>query len=121
MIEYEVSNVNNWKRPKILLKKAIIINIAGEIKKTINNRAELESVLIKQNKIHYSKVFQTKFYNDKIYKKLLNKETRDRILQGMITREECTESDIFEFLTLLKRKNRDQLEIKRYQPIVIDK
>ena len=46
----------------------------------------------------------TKVYKDRIYNKLLDNEVRDRILKWELRKDECDESDICNFLTLLYRK-----------------
>ena len=46
---------------------------------------------------------QTKVYNDKICKKIDNKETRKKILEGRLERNDCDNQEVFDFLQLLKR------------------
>ena len=48
----------------------------------LNQRDEIEYNLIKQNKKYYRKVFNTKAYQDKVYKELLKDDTSNRILRG---------------------------------------
>ena len=48
-------------------------------------------------------VVQTKVYNDKICKKIDNKETRKKILEGRLERNDCDNQEVFDFLQLLKR------------------
>ena len=86
---------------KQLLKCGIVKDDEGKVVKTINDKVELETELINQNKKHYRKVFQTKVYKDRIYSKLLNDNICNRILYRTLTRDECSDNDIFEFLTLL--------------------
>ena len=62
----------------------------------------------------------TKVYRDRIYKKLLDNEVRDRILKGELRKEEYDESDIYDFLTLLHGKNKTSSTMT-YQEITIDK
>ena len=62
----------------------------------------------------------TKVCKDRICKKLLDNEVRDRIFKGELRKEECDESDIYNFLRLLHRKNKTSSTII-YQEITIDK
>jgi len=68
-----------------------------------STREEIEKVLIEQNIYHQKKVLNTQAYNDKIYKTLLEDTVRDRILNRKLKPEQCTNKDVYEFLTLLRR------------------
>ena len=61
----------------------------------------MENAIVKQNTHHYKKVLQTKAYTNKIYTNLNQDNTRDRILKGILHKEECTDQDQCKFLTLL--------------------
>jgi len=80
----------------------------------------MENRIIQQNKHHYSKVLKTKMYKDKICNKLLENETRDRILNGNLCRDECKDNDTCNFLLLLKRNAATSHSTTIYQPIIID-
>ena len=84
-----------------------ILKIINQDKKieTINQQLDIERNLIEQNKAHHQKVFETKAYKDKLYKQLLIDDTRNKILNRILTREECNDNDIFEFMNLLKILN----------------
>ena len=55
------------------------------------------------NTKYHKKVFQTKAYKDKIYKYLLSNEIQDKILNSQLRREDYTNNDVYEFLTIIKR------------------
>ena len=61
-------------------------------------RNEIEEVLISQNIAHYKKVLKTLIYQDKIYNKLTDNETREKILQGTLHCSECDNEDAYLFL-----------------------
>ena len=71
----------------------------------MNQRDEIENSLINQNKKYHHKVFNTKAYQDKVYKELLKDDTRNRILRGTLRWDECNKKDVFEFLKLLETTN----------------
>jgi len=62
---YLTNNVG--RGPKCPLKQVKIINKRNEIIETIAQKDRIEEAIIKQNKVHYSKVLHTKAYKDKIY------------------------------------------------------
>ena len=43
-------------------------------------------------------------HNDTIYNKLVEDETRDKILSGRLRREDCDHQKVFKFLHLLKQE-----------------
>ena len=53
-----------------LLKWVHSMNNKGRIVKTHTKREEIEEQLINHNRQHYTKVFETLIYNDKIYEEL---------------------------------------------------
>ena len=53
---------------------------------------------------YYIKAMNAITYKDKVYKKLLQDRTRNRILEGKLLREEYDSTDMWEFLTLLRRE-----------------
>ena len=73
-----------------------VINDSKE--EVINNCQNIKSMLISQNKKHHTKVINTKVYQDKVYSKLLEDDTRNRILKGALRQEEYTNQDIHDFL-----------------------
>ena len=50
------------------------------------------------NKNHYKQVFRSEVYNDKIYKELQNNNMRDKIFAGRLKRDNCDNSEVYEFL-----------------------
>ena len=84
--------------PKRLLKHVII----EENNKIISQRDQMEQAIINKNIRYHKVVFNTKVYKDRIYKKLLNNEIRDDILKRKLDEFECTNRDVYKFLTLLQ-------------------
>ena len=80
----------------------------------------MENRIIQQNKYHHNKVLKTKMYKDKICNRLLENETRDRILNRNLRRDKCKDNNIYDFLLLLKRNAVTLHSITTYQPIVIN-
>ena len=68
--------------------------------------------LIFQNTMHYKKVFNTKAFRVKIYKHLLINNDQNRILDSKLRKEDCSNEDIYNFLTMIRRRNNSI-----YQPI----
>ena len=58
-----------------------------------------------------------KAYEDKIYKRLLNNEVRDKIIKGELISDECTNKEVYEFLKLLHRHNGIQYSMYEYEKI----
>ena len=58
-------------------------------------------------------------YKDKVYKKLLQDRTRNRILEGKLQREEYDSIDVWEFLTLLRREIRSS-STTEYREIIAE-
>ena len=75
----------------------------GKIKRYIYNRKDIEEKLIQYNQQHYKKVHKSKAYIDKINKKLIENETRDKILQDSLKAEDFDYSEVLNFLQLLKQ------------------
>ena len=70
-------------------------------------------------KIHHLKAFNIKAYKDRTYKKLLDDKVRNKILKENSYREECNNSNMFDFLSLLQRENVTS-SIIRYQEITTE-
>jgi len=49
-----------------------------------------------------------KIYNNRIYSKLDNNQTRDRIFKRELQLEECNNNKVFKFLNLLQPSNRQK-------------
>ena len=65
----------------------------------------MEQAIIDQNIAHYKAVFKIKVYQDKIYHKLSLNKMWDKILNGKLEEEDCSNKEVFEFLSLLQRNN----------------
>jgi len=65
----------------------------------------MEQAIIDQNIAHYKAMFKTKVYQDKIYHKLSSNKIQDKILNGKLEEENCSNKEVFEFLLLLQRNN----------------
>ena len=63
--------------------------------------------------MHYKKVFNTKVFRDKIYKHLLINNIQNRILNSKMRKEDYSNEDIYDFLTILRRISNNSI----YQPI----
>ena len=88
--------------PKRPLK--FVITKDGE--KTINQQDQIEQAIIDHNIAHHKAVFKTKVYQDKIYYKLSSNKIRDKILNRKLEEEDCSNKEVFKFLSLLQRNNR---------------
>ena len=91
----------------------------NNITNTYIGKEEIEKAIIKQNTMHFTKAHRSKAYQDKIYNKLQENNTRDKILAGQLTPEDCDNEEVFEFLSLLK--NPQQNNKPPYEPITEDK
>ena len=78
------------------------MNEDNSIKKVDYHWNEVEELLINQNKKYYSKVLGTKVYKDKIYPKLLINKIRDKILNGKLLPNKCSNQEVYEYISLLK-------------------
>jgi len=58
-----------------------------------------------------------KTFNDKIYKKLTQNETRDKVLKGLLIEDDCDHPEVLNFLKLLKQKQPTEY---RYQQVTTD-
>ena len=74
----------------------------------------MEEKLTNQNKYHYSKVLQIKMSTNKIYHHLLEDEMRDKILSGNLRRDKYNNSNVFNFLTLLKQNHTNIYSTTKY-------
>ena len=90
----------------------------GRIVKTHTKREEIEEQLTNHNRQHYTKVFKTPIYNDKIYKELQENSTRDEILLGIMPREQCNSKEVHKFLKLLKLLPGREINT-RFEPITL--
>ena len=100
-LKFLTNNVR--KGSKRVLKYIKILDAEGEIKCVLNRRNDIEQVLIAKNTNHQKKVLETLAHKDIICNNLLKENIRDRIFEGTIERNGCENSDIYNFLTLLKR------------------
>ena len=90
------------KGPKRLLKQIKTIDEVTKKEQIIYDRNEIEGKLIEQNLHRFKKVHNIRVYQDKIYYKLLENETRNKILDGTLKLEDCNNADVYQFLSLLK-------------------
>ena len=87
------------------LCKVHIVNETNKIIKTLTSRNEIENEIITYNRNHLKQAHHTKTYQDRIYKKSQKNKIRDKILSGTLSREECDDENVFQFLKLLKNHN----------------
>ena len=83
------------------------------ITKTYLDRKTIERKLMKFNENHYKKVMSTEAYKDKIYPKLQEDETRNKILNGTLKENECDSKEAYEFLKLLKKWSFNQHHMQK--------
>ena len=83
------------------LNRVQVKNEEGDIVKTIYNWKEMENALIEHNKMHYRKAHKSIAHRDKIYNKLTCDKTRDKILNGTLSKDDCQYQAVYNFLTLL--------------------
>ena len=68
---------------------------------------------MKFNENHYKKVMSTEAYKDKIYPKLQENETRNKILNSTLKENKCDLKEVYEFLKLLKNQLFNQHNIQK--------
>jgi len=78
---------------------------SGKVTKCIYNRKEIEDEIITFNKSHYKKAYKSKAFTDKIYPKLTNNKTREKVLRRLLTDDDCDYPKVLKFLHLLKQQN----------------
>ena len=61
----------------------------------------MEDKIKKHNLKHFTKDHESKAYNDKIYAKLTNSRVRNDMLNGRLSKDECDNAKVWEFLSLL--------------------
>jgi len=58
---------------------------------------------MKYNKIFFAQPTETKVFKDRIYERLREPIIQDRIIAGTLSRYECDDENLYEFLKLLKK------------------
>ena len=96
---------NISKCPNTSMKCLYRINENGNIIEIYLYRETIEKEIISYNKQHYKKVLEMKTFNNKIYQKLQDNNTRDKILAGNMRVEDYNNNKVFEFLSLLKQNS----------------
>ena len=97
------------------------VDLDGKIVKMHILKEDIEQVICCHNTTHFQEAHQTEVYNDKIYHKLQEDDTRDKILDGRLREEDCDSKDVFEFLSLLKQpQERRSRSNRQYQEIMIE-
>ena len=66
------------------LQKIYITNDQNQIIKILTIRNEIEQGIINHNHIYLKQAHITMIYRDRIYQKLKNNDTRDKILSGAL-------------------------------------
>ena len=83
---------NNVKKgKKIGLRSAREEDVGRKEGIVCHNKKEVGKRLMHQNKEHFSKVKGSKAYKDKICANMIEDITREKILEGDLTREYCDE------------------------------
>ena len=88
-------------KPKNSLKKLRIHNESKSRMNTSYEREEIEKELIQFNRNHFSKAKETAAYKNKIIKALNKDEVRDKILEGILTKDDVQDNYVHDFLKLL--------------------
>ena len=86
------------------MKRVKIVNDCNEVIRECQDRRKIEEEIAKYNKKHYRQAFESRAYQDKLYAVLKHDNIRNKILKGSLRREECNDDDVYEFMSLLKRK-----------------
>ena len=63
---------------------------------------EIENSIKEYNLEYFQQAHKTKVYNDKIYNKLQDDKTHNKILNRILELQDCTYEEVFKFLLLLK-------------------
>ena len=68
----------------------------------IIKREEIKEKIITCNTSHFKKAYSSKIHNNRICKELRKDSIRDRILNGILQKEECDNDNIYEFSKILQ-------------------
>ena len=66
------------------------------------DKENIKKNIIEFNKNHYWKAFDSKICNSRMHNNMEYNNVRDKIFQGIITREEYKDNNIYSFVILLK-------------------
>ena len=88
--------------------------------RTSYEREKIERLLIQHNRNHFAKAKKIVAYRDKIMKSLYKDKIRDKVLGGILKREEVENSDVYEFLELLTSEYKDSISTKVFTPIIVE-
>ena len=84
------------------LKRLYVANKNNEIIQTYEEKEKIENIIFKHNSHHYRAAYKTPMHKDKIHDKLQHKEVWNAILDGKLNPSDCTNSNVYKFLALLK-------------------
>ena len=79
-----------------------------------HNKEEIEEKVMKHNKMHFSKVKESKFYKDKMHDNINEDNVRDKTLSEELNRGDCDEKSVCKFLSLFKRRTTTQINNTKY-------
>ena len=91
------------KGNKQSLKRVKVVNEANGFVNEFHDRKSIEEEIAKYNKKHFRKAYSSQAFKDKLYSKLQIEQIRDKILKGTLTRAECDNEDVYQFILLLRR------------------
>ena len=77
------------------------MNSNNEVDETLIKREEIEDRIKQYNINHFKKAHNSIAYKDKIYERLRQNSIWDKILNGILQREECNDEKVYRFLKLL--------------------
>ena len=96
----------------------------GDDVMTVRNKEEIDRMIAKHSKEHFSKVKVTKACVDKTCNSTDENKTRDAIMNGELNKEECDDEEVYQFLRLLKRSKRlmpddeDCMQINEWKQVI---
>ena len=90
-------------------------NTNGEVIQIAHDKNSIEKMVIKHNTNHFKQALQSDLCRDKIFPKLSNDSTQQSVISGKLGEDECTNRDVYEFITLLKANVKTLSN--QYQPI----
>ena len=73
-----------------------------KIVETYLKRKVIKESIIEFNKKYFAKVHNNLIHKDKIHNRLLEDNTRNKILKGELERGDCNNSKVYNFLKILK-------------------
>ena len=83
------------------LCKVHIVDENNQIIKILTSWKEIEEAIISHNRTYLKQAYQTKIYQDRIYKNIKKDIIRNKILSGNLSYKDCDNENVYQFLKLL--------------------